>query len=89
MPKLVCVDCEIELKPQDNGIYVIETASFGPYKIWSADVWVCPQCKHEVVAGFGNGPLAEHYQDKFAELLEKIKASKSRIIYDKEYHPPR
>jgi hypothetical protein len=89
MPKLVCIPCEVELKPSENGVYVVEMASFGPYKIWNADVWICPKCKHEVVAGFGYDALAEHYQDKFVKLLEKIKASKSRIIYDYEYHPLR
>jgi hypothetical protein len=84
MPKLVCIPCEVELKPSENGVYVVEMASFGPYKICSADAWICPKCDNEIVAGFGYEAMKEHFQTGFTELLEKIKASKSRVIYDKE-----
>ena len=85
MTKLVCVSCETELRPQDNGTIVIETASFGPYKVWNADTWKCPYCGIEIVAGFGNAPMREdHWKDDFAEWLEKIKASTRRIVYDNE-----
>ena len=84
MPKMVCVSCEVELKPQENGVLVIEMASFGAYKVWNADVWECPKCNHQTVAGFGNNPLHEHYEDGFAEYLDLAKTRASRIIYDKE-----
>jgi hypothetical protein len=84
MPKMVCVSCEVELKPKENGVLVIEEASFGPYKIWYADVWKCPKCQTETVAGFGHDPLMEHYEEGFADFLEKAKSRASRIIYDKE-----
>ena len=85
--KLVCVPCETELKPKVNGAVVIETASFGPYKVWNADVWICPNCGHETVAGFGNGPMIEHFEDGFADVLEKMKKRAARIIMDNEYPP--
>lgn len=85
MPKMVCVDCQCELKPVDNGTIVIETASFGVYKVWSADTWKCPGCGKEIVAGFGNIPLREdHYADDFHEWLETVKANADRIEYDNE-----
>jgi hypothetical protein len=84
MPKMVCVPCEVELKPQENGVLVIETAAFGPYKVWYADLWRCPKCDHETVAGFGNGPLKEHFEDGFEEWLDIAKAKASHIIYDNE-----
>ncbi len=52
MPKLVCVKCQCELRPETNDTTVIETAKFGPYKIWDADTWKCPGCGIEVVALF-------------------------------------
>lgn len=84
MPKMVCVSCEVELKPQENGVIVIEMASFGECKVWYADVWKCPKCEIETVAGFGNNPIHEHYEEGFAEFLASAKAKASRIIYDKE-----
>ena len=84
MPKMVCVTCEVELKPLENSVLVIEMASFGPYKVWNADVWKCPKCFHKTVAGFGNSPIHEHYEDGFAEWLETEKASGRRIVYDRE-----
>ena len=88
MPKLVCPKCECEFRPKLNGVGVIETMNFGvdPYKLWRADLWECPGCSMEVVAGFsGQGitPLAEHFQNGFAEELEDLKQAKM-IVYDHE-----
>jgi hypothetical protein len=37
-----------------------------PYKLWNSDLWACPDCGHEIVVGHGAGPIAEHYEDRFA-----------------------
>jgi len=85
MPKLVCTTCHCELRPETNGIIVIETASFGPYKVWNADVWKCPGCGIEIVAGFGEVPIrADHYSPDFPDWLEKVKATARRVEYDNE-----
>ena len=84
MPKLVCTKCETELYPKKNEVYVVETASFGPYKLWSADLWECKGCGFQIVSGFGNNPIAEHYQRGFAELLKNLEESGSTIFYDNE-----
>jgi hypothetical protein len=85
MAKLVCVACEIELMPEVNGTLVIETASFGPYKVWDADTWKCPKCGVEVVTGFGQRPLMEHFEDGFVEWPEDKKAQAKKIVYDNEH----
>jgi len=85
-PFYVCAKCEnkyvprttglgSELRPEKNHVYVIEMADFGPYKVWFADLWMCPKCGHKVIAGFALECIAEHYQDGFREVLEKAKAS--------------
>ena len=83
MAKLVCVKCECELRPEINGVGVIETASFGPYKIWHADLWQCPGCGIAIVAGFGQQPIVEHFED-FDKELKLVKETYPRIIYDNE-----
>ena len=84
MPKIVCVECEIELKPEENGILLIEFASFGAYKAWYADLWKCPKCGTEIVSGFGNSPIMEHFQDGFSTWLEEARKKASRVVCDYE-----
>jgi DNA-directed RNA polymerase subunit RPC12/RpoP len=83
-PFYVCAKCEnkyvprttgLEMKPEKNGVYVIEMADFGPYKVWMADLWICPKCGHKVIGGFAVHPIREHYQDGFKEILELAEAS--------------
>jgi hypothetical protein len=88
MPKLVCVTCHIELLPETNGTIVIETASFGPYKVWNAETLKCPNCGIEIVAGFAYAPIREdHYAADFSPWLEGVKAAAKRVEYDNEYPP--
>ena len=49
--KPVCVKCGLEMKPETNGVGVLDIADFGPYKIWDAHKWKCPGCKYEIVTG--------------------------------------
>ena len=85
MPKLVCTNCQTELKPETSGTLIIETASFGPYKVWNADTWKCPGCGTEIVAGFGNEPWrSDHYSKDFPEWLESVKNTARRVEYDHE-----
>jgi hypothetical protein len=84
MPKMVCPDCQCEYKVLKNGVYVIEMASLLPYKIWTADLWKCPDCNKEIVAGFAREAL-EHYELDFNQYLESItEDDKVMVIYDYE-----
>ena len=83
MSKIICVKCECEFRPEQNRVGVIETASFGPYKLWRADLWKCPSCGIEVVSGFGRKPVAEHFEESFGTELENLKST-TRIVYDNE-----
>ena len=87
MSKIVCVKCEVELYPECNDTVVIETAKCldnKPYKLWFADIWKCPKCGMEVVCGFGNGPIAEHYQEGFEERMKQICGDSRRVVFDHE-----
>lgn len=71
---MVCVKCQVKLKPERTGVHVVETFGRGsnePYKLWAADLWKCPDCGFEVVAGFGGNNYAEHFEADFSKLLEK------------------
>ena len=85
MPKLVCTTCHCELKPETNGTVVVETASFGPYKVWNADTWKCPGCGVEIVAGFGENPIRQdHFREDFSSWLENVISKATRVEYDNE-----
>src|SRR5215204_933512 len=42
-------------------------AYWQPYKLWVGDLWRCQGCGAEIVVGVVAGPVAEHYQEGFAE----------------------
>lgn len=86
MPKSVCVNCEVELKPEHNGVIVAEMMQNNTkiYKLWGADLWKCPECGLEVVLGFAQRPFAEHYEGNCDILIETLKKSGKKIIYDKK-----
>lgn len=87
MTKLVCTKCQTEFKPSHNGTLVIETASFGPYKVWAADTWTCPGCGVEVVSGFSEQPIRQdHYAKDFPAWLEHEIMVSDYVVYDHE-HP--
>ncbi len=72
MPKIVCIKCEVEYRPEKNGVNVEEMASFGSYKLWSADLLKCPKCGNEIIGAFANRPFAEHFEDGYKKVLKKV-----------------
>ena len=86
MPKLVCVKCEVELRPELNGVKVVELfcSNKMPYKVWNTDKWKCPKCGYEIISGFGNGPLMEHWQGDIESFIRDLREAGKEIVYDKE-----
>jgi len=85
MPNMVCAKCECELKPKSNDVRVVEyfLKPPKPYKIWCADLWVCPKCGVEIVSGFGFKSLSEHYETTFQDTLSDS-ISNHKVINDYE-----
>jgi len=71
MPKPICVKCKIEYEPFENGAYVAEMFQRNKiYKIWSGDIWQCPICENKIVVGFGQNPVAHHFEKEFVKKLK-------------------
>ena len=72
--KLLCVRCRVEFRPKQNEVKVVEMFNSPPrpYRIWEADLWACPGCGTEVVDGFARAPVAEHFQESFKGVLERV-----------------
>ncbi len=75
MPKIVCVKCKRELRVAKNEVYYIETFKYGPYRVWNADKFQCPECGTEILSGYGNNPILSHFDKDFADKLNTIKAN--------------
>ena len=75
---ICCAGCRRTYVPLKNDIRVIETLADGsPYKLWCADLIECPGCHHRIVSGFGNRPIAEHFESDF----------KQRVVEEAIYMP--
>lgn len=83
MTKLLCGECEVELLPSVNGVDVIEYAWTGPYKVWYADEYKCPNCGHRVIAGFGNAPFVQHMPE-FINRLSSVPLSNARYDFENQ-----
>ena len=66
----VCLDCLCEMRPETNGVGVLDMAGFGPCDLYDADLWKCPKCEKKVIGGFGNGPVSSHYKPDFAAQVK-------------------
>ncbi len=68
--------CGRFLRVKKNSVTVEEQCADGsPYRLWSADLCFCPECKAEIISGFANRPLTEHWQTDY----DTIKAERGPI----------
>ena len=93
MPQPICVMCQVEYRPEKNGVIAEEMATgIGSYKLWYADLWKCPVCDHQIIVGFGKNAIAGHwmkeYQDiKAAETLHG--QDPAFVFYDRAENIPK
>lgn len=69
-----CVKCQTYLIALKNEVHVLETFEDGisPYKLWMADLFICPDCNFRMIGGFGRHNYDEHYTATFSENLRKV-----------------
>ena len=87
MPKNICVKCEVEFKPFENGVIVAEMFQNNTalYRLWSADLWQCPKCGYQIVSGYGNHAYAEHFEQNLEKIIAEETVLGKKIIYSKEF----
>lgn len=85
MKQPVCVPCGLTFKVEKAGVSVFEMFKSDKevYRIWQADKLRCRGCGVEVIYGFGQRPLAEHFQDGFKEKVDAIPAESRIYWYEK------
>lgn len=84
MPKIVCVGCQVEYRPDTNGVTVIDMFQRPPRpcKLYEGDMWRCPGCGHQIVAGLGQR-YAEHFQSDFDEKLAQALSKPHAYNYER------
>jgi len=65
----VCVKCQVEMRPEKNGVGALLMAADAPYHLYDADLWKCPVCGIQAVLGFGKEPVAEAHEPDFMARL--------------------
>ena len=95
MPTMICVQCGLFMKMKKNGVPFEEgmpisdsPTGWGPYKLWMADLYKCQGCGTEIIAGAGQEPLAEHYEENYERAREKYPP---RVVVNDcpgSYHDP-
>lgn len=67
--------CGRFMRPKKNSVTVEELMEDGaPYRLWDADLWECPECETQIIAGFAQEPFAEHYQPSYAGTRARLRA---------------
>lgn len=75
----VLCSCGVFMRVKQNGVIVEELLEDGsPYKLWSADLYECPNCAANIITGFANNPLAFNWQKEYAQLKQQ---AETRTIY--------
>lgn len=71
MPRPFCVKCKCEFHPEKNGV-ILEI--YGA--LWHADLWKCPSCGMEIIAGYGFKPMAFDCSEDYLRVREQADADR-------------
>jgi hypothetical protein len=70
----VLCGCGRFMRVRKNSVTVEELTDDGAaYKLWDADLFECSECGAEVITGFGQGPIAEHWQPSYRAQRDRLK----------------
>ena len=89
MLRPVCIKCHRFFRPKQNGFAFIEgmrdsyetqpgiehDAHWRDYRLWHGDLYECHGCGTQIITGIGREPLAEHYQEDFADHVKSWRAT--------------
>jgi hypothetical protein len=93
--KPICVPCQRFMRMKRSGYYFIEAMpangvtrpapgraephNWRPYKVWSGDLWGCPDCGVTIISGVGLQPIDEHYRPTFAATVKDTGADRFQV----------
>lgn len=75
-----CVPCEVELRCKENGVLLVEAATNGFISLRDADLWHCPVCNHEIIAGCAAESHFEHFEGDIVAEIKRRESRGQRVI---------
>ncbi len=90
----VCVKCQCEMRCVKTGADIVVMSGCEPYQIWQADIFGCPSCGVEVIAGWASKPWKAQHDPDFDELVSRLQDARQsspscRIEYVYEKPTPK
>jgi len=72
----VCIKCQKEYKVKKSGVITELMTTFGgkpaSFELYDSDLWECPGCGHQIIGGFGQKALAQHFEEDYQEVLKRV-----------------
>lgn len=68
IPRAVCLTCNREMKTERQGVMAEALASFGSYYKIQADRLECELCGNQMLVGWAQRPMAEHFEPDYESL---------------------
>lgn len=59
-----------------------DSVGWTAYKLWVGDLWECPGCHTQTVAGVAHSRVAEHYENDFEDKLTRTGAMQNLFVKD-------
>ena len=89
MPHMTCTACQVKLEIKKTGVNLVTMflSPPEPYEVFDADLWECPSCGREIVAGVADQPFKQHWQEGFGAWYETLKANANAVTII-EYERP-
>lgn len=75
----VCVECMIELRCHKNAVLVVEMGTQGSLAAYSADVWRCPECGMDTLAGISRNPVVAGTSSEVEEYVKRDLMLKGKV----------
>lgn len=69
----VCVQCQRCFRREESGTVIIETTPSGPYALWFADMFVCPECGAKVTSSTANTPYFRQFDPGFDAAVDRAR----------------
>lgn len=80
----ICAKCCKEMRPLKNEVIVKYMMSKGtqPYEVFMADLWHCPKCNNQIIRGFGQNPVWEHWDKDKRDLDKFLSCYEPKYIFE-------
>ena len=76
----VCVKCQVEMRVKQNGVVLVEAATWGMLTLRQADLWHCPACGFEAVLGCADRSFYQCGEGDIEVEIKRLEARGERVI---------